>query len=170
MTQPIDYLINDNTHRRSHWLATYISKHFKKDISIVELGCGVGRNLMHLYGQGFREIYGFDIFQPHIDLGRNYFPHLKIYKENLNHFTIQADLIFTIAVLQHVENIDYSHIVEGCDALITVEDEKRKGPIHFPRNYKKVFEPLGMRQINTIENVSGLSHNFIMRHFVKETE
>ena len=54
--------------------------------------------------------------------------------------------------------------------LVTIEDERGSSWRHFPRNYRKVFERLGMKQTEDLNchGVDGLSAAFYARVFEKE--
>ena len=83
-------------------------------------------------------------------------------------------LVFTMAVLEHIppENDGvFDHIARlGKYNLLTVEDEvSSHGDRHFPRNYKRVFEDLGLEQVKAWGNLIDLSKSFVMRWF-KERE
>ena len=54
--------------------------------------------------------------------------------------------------------------------LITVEDEKNVSDRHFPRNYMKIFESLGLRQVyeKHLSQNEGLNKKFYARVFVKQ--
>ena len=74
-----------------------------------------------------------------------------------------------MAVLQHIppENDEvFAHIARlGKYNLLTIEDESYSSSRHFPRNYKVVFEKLGLRQIRGWKQLVGLNKTFVMRWF-----
>ena len=78
-------------------------------------------------------------------------------------------LVFTMAVLQHIppENESvFEHVARlGKYNLLVIEDETYSSSRHFPRNYKEVFEGLGMTQIRAWRNLPDLSKSFVMRWF-----
>ena len=86
---------------------------------------------------------------------------------------VTFDIVFTMAVLEHIHpdsGFIFSEMVRITNKyLITVEDEKAAGWRHFPRNYKKVFESLGMKQVyqTNCKEIVGLGSNFWVRIFVK---
>jgi hypothetical protein len=80
-----------------------------------------------------------------------------------------------MATLEHIHDdsavevfANISRITAKC--LITVEDEVGISPLHFQRNYKTIFERLGMKQIvNCIpSHVEGLGFDFQARVFRKK--
>jgi|GEM_PF-2464290 hypothetical protein len=85
------------------------------------------------------------------------------------------DLVYTMAVLEHIHDESefiFSHITRITrKILITIEDEGGISWRHFPRNYKKIFENLGMKQIEEINfkktRVPGIKKEFFGRVFTK---
>ena len=80
--------------------------------------------------------------------------------------------MFTMAALQHIHPDSewvFPEIVRITDTLITVEDEVATTWLCFSRNYKAIFEKLGMKQIEALScaNVPGLSCDYIARVFGK---
>ena len=73
----------------------------------------------------------------------------------------EYNLVFTMAFLQHIhpdsEFIlkDIARITRGY--LVTIEIEDMRAWSLFPRNYRKVFEALGFRQVEQID-CSGVKH------------
>ena len=53
--------------------------------------------------------------------------------------------------------------------LVIIEDEWQVSNRHFPRNYKDIFENLGMTQLEDINcvHIPGLNKNFFARVFSK---
>ena len=94
---------------------------------------------------------------------------LKIVEFDDSHF----DVVYTMAVLMHIHP-DSEFIFKEItritkDRLIVIEDEKCISPRHFPRNYKSVFENLGMRQIyfnDKVPGSSGFCRIFIHSNFI----
>jgi len=78
-----------------------------------------------------------------------------------------------MAVLEHIPTESEFIFGEMCritrHLLITIEDEQGISWRHFPRNYQRVFESLGLKQIEEINcvKVSGLGEDFIARVFKK---
>ncbi len=85
-------------------------------------------------------------------------------------------LVFTMAVLEHLHTdsercfADIARITR--DHLITIEDESKVSWRHFPRLYQRVFEPLGLQQIEATvcnEEEHGLSKVHVARVFRKDS-
>ena len=85
----------------------------------------------------------------------------------------EFDIVFTMAVLEHIhrdsEWIFAEMIRITKNYLITIEDEKGISWRHFPRSYRKVFEPLGMIQIEEhgCDSVARLGSDVYARVFKK---
>lgn len=164
--------------RRSEFLTGIAMKYMDLDATVLELGCNAGRNLDHLYRAGFRNLTAVEISQRAIDVFRATYPdaagatsiHVGALEEGLPEFgDSQFDFVFTMAVLEHVHDAseavftDIARITRG--VLVTIEDEREYSARHFPRNYKRIFERLGMTQMESITPVADLSDAFVARVF-----
>jgi len=147
---------------KSSFLVQLVEKYVNTG-RILEIGCNVGRNLNHLYLAGFRELTGIEINEDACQLLKKRYPdmagHVQIYnapiEEVIREFEdSEFDVVFTMAVLERVHTDSewiFSEMVRIADKLlITIEAERWYSRRHFPRNYRKVFEPLGMKQIEEI--------------------
>jgi hypothetical protein len=83
------------------------------------------------------------------------------------------EAIFTMAVLEHIHSDSkwvFKEIVRVSKKyLITIEDERRVSWRHFPRHYRKIFEKVGMKQIEEIQcnkEDHGLRNSFYARVFI----
>jgi len=168
--------------RRSEFLVKIVTRYAKQNASILEIGCNVGRNLNHLFLAGFKELTGIEISKNAVQLLRQSYPEMArlttIYnapvEEVIRGLTDgEFDVVFTMAVLEHIHTDSewvFPEIVRITkDLLITIEDEQTPSWRHFPRNYKTVFEPLGMKQIEELNcnSVGGLDSNYLLRVFKK---
>lgn len=175
MNDPATYL---DSEERSAFLLSLVKQHVGTDAAVIELGCNVGRNLHYLWQGGYRNLSGVEINEQAIKLMHEHFPDMKIpvYQGTIEDRIKELgkhDLVFTMAVLEHIHHD--SEWVFGEIAritkktLITIEDEKHTSMRHFPRNYKKVFESLGLRQVyeHNCADVPKLSAKFYARIFVK---
>lgn len=166
------------TVQRSKYLVKVISKLFsQKTITILELGSNVGRNLHYLDQAGYNNLQGIEGSKTYFDEIHKYFPNIltKTYLgsiekiiEDDNLMLDKYDLIFTMAVLEHIppeiENVVFQGIVKRAKFLLTIEDEVCNSNRHFPRNYRMIFESLGMIHVKSW-NFPPLSSNFKMRLF-----
>jgi len=169
---------------RSELLVRLTEKYCSKDGKILEIGCNVGRNLHYLHQAGFRNLCGIEISQQAVDLMVQRFPEMAEsarilvgpVEEKIKELSDgEFDLVFTMAVLEHIHTESEWIFAEMArvakDYLITLEDEAQLSWRHFPRNYKKIFEPLGFQELESFECVMethGMNPNFRGRIFKKE--
>lgn len=167
---------------RRQFLVGLIKRYADSNARILEIGCNVGGNLNYLFLAGFKKLEGIEISENALQLLRQSYAemarHTKLYnkpvEEVIGSFQDgRFDVVFTMAVLQHIHTDSewvFSEMVKITrDFLITVEDERGTSWRHFPRNYKKVFESRGMKQVQEFNcsEVAGLGSNFFARIFRK---
>lgn len=166
---------------RSEFLVDLVREYATTSSKILEIGCNVGRNLHYLHEAGFRSLFGIEISEDAVKEMGVSFPELardaRIYvqpaEEALPSLEDRKfDLTFTMAVLEHIHYENdwlFAHIVRVTGrTFISIEDEKNVSERHFPRNYRRVFEALGMRQVERIggRRIAGLaSRYFVARVF-----
>ena len=173
--EPKRYLIGEG---RSTFLIDLIRKYFIDwDTNILEIGCNSGRNLNRLYEAGFLCLNGIEINPDAFELLIKTFPEMAGCAEIWNcpveyiisdFDTDRFDLTFTLAVLEHIHpdsEFVFDHMARISKCIITVEDEVNESTRHCPRNYRKVFESRGMRQIEEwpCTDVEGLGSDFVAR-------
>jgi len=119
--------------------------------SILELGCNVGRNLNYLRTKGYKNLTGVELNKEAV---KNSLKGFKIFDSSIEDFLKKSEtkygLIFTMAVLEHLPKKSewvFAEMSKRAKYILTIEDEKSLNKICFPRNYKKIFESLGMKQI-----------------------
>ncbi|MDP1853042.1 MAG: methyltransferase domain-containing protein [Candidatus Omnitrophota bacterium] len=178
---PTEYL---KCRERSAFLLNLITKYLDKKDRVLEIGCNVGRNLNELFCAGFNNLSGVEINKNAIEIMKTVYPNMaqviKIYQGPVENFIgsfedDSFDSVYTMAVLEHIHTDSefiFSHMARiARKILVTIEDERGVSWRHFPRNYKKVFEDLGMRQIEEISlkqtKVEGLDKKFFARVFKK---
>jgi len=167
---------------RSEFLFKFITEYVNSKAKILEIGCNVGRNLNYLFNVGYKNLEGVEISEEAIDLMRKTYPEMtrsiKVYNNSIeemikNFKNNSFDLVFTMAILQHIHpdgEFIFPEIVRITKKyLITVENEKAVDWRHFPRNYKKIFEPLGLKQIQQckVEKIKSIGFNYWLRVFQK---
>lgn len=163
---PTDYL---NAEPRSLFLLKVMRKHANADMKILEIGCNVGRNLNYLLESGYTDLSGIEICEDAVRLLKKNYPELKdarIYnspvEDVIREFSdSEFDIIFTMATLEHIHKDSewvFGEMARVSKLIITIEDEHGISKRHFPRDYKKVFEGLGMKQVEEIDcsDVEGL--------------
>lgn len=145
--------------------------------ALLELGSGAGRNLEYLYYWGYRNLEAIEFNQTAIDAMRKFAPVLsKVYVhpmalEDFDFSSKAYDVIFSVATLLHIPDI--KKIARGVmhsarQYIITMEDEMRKGDVHFKRNYRKVFhkhpfEEIAHWKLNTQDDLP--RHGYHLRVF-----
>jgi SAM-dependent methyltransferase len=145
---------------RSNKLISLFDKFCSKEDNILELGCNIGRNLHYLYESGYKNLYGIDINQKALDVGKALYPNtvakLPLICSTIEDYIIfmlenEIDVMFTMGVLMHIHPSSIwifnqmRHITKKY--LITVEQEDELCEHVFPRDYKFIFEHLGMKQV-----------------------
>jgi 2-polyprenyl-3-methyl-5-hydroxy-6-metoxy-1,4-benzoquinol methylase len=142
--------------KRSEYLVSLVKQYVKTNASIIELGCDVGRNLYQLWQAGYKNLAGVEINEDVVRLMKERFPEMRpiIYQGSIEDRIKELqeyDLVFTVAVLEHIHRDSewvFPEIAKRARMLITIEGEKKNvSELHFPRNYKNVFEALGLHQI-----------------------
>ncbi|MDH7490469.1 MAG: class I SAM-dependent methyltransferase [Anaerolineae bacterium] len=149
---------------------------------LLEIGCNVGRNLYYLFTAGFTDLTGIEISAQAVDVLKATFPdmaqRIRIHNAAAESVlpileTNSFEIVFTMAVLEHIHRDSewlFGEIVRVTRGyLITIEDEEHISWRHFPRNYRKVFERLGLRQIHSEDcsAIPGLGPGFVARIFQK---
>ena len=158
-------------------------KGINENSSIMEIGCNCGKNLNYLYERRYQNLSGIEISPKAVALMRKEFPNLyynsSIFVNSLEGElkyikSCSVDVIFSLAVLMHIHTNSefiFKELVRITKKyIITLEDEKCSPAwSHYPRNYKRVFEGLGMKQIKEVNvgNVKGLVGH-TLRVFRKE--
>ncbi len=176
--RPSDYILKDE---RSRYLLEKI-QNLGKDINILEIGCNVGRNLNYLYNNNYTDLSAVEISEAALVKFKDVFgetynaisiynsPVEEFFKENSN---LQYDLIYTMAVLEHIHTDSdwiFEHMVKQTSKyILIIEDENSISWKHFPRNYKKIFENLGMKQIEFDDSLIAkvIHKGFVYRLFEK---
>lgn len=146
------------------------SRGISKESRILEIGCNVGRNLNFLYKEGYKNIEGIEISSRAVELMREHYPEMAAEIKIFNHPIEEVikdfgdgnyDLVFTVAVLEHIHYESewvFNEIVRITSTnIITIEDELGVGDRHFTRNYNKVFIPMGLKQVYS-ENLDREEH------------
>jgi SAM-dependent methyltransferase len=163
---------------RSVYLVRVIERLFpnKNRFKILELGSNVGRNLYYLKKAGY-SVEGIEGSRTYFDSIPKFFPDViglthfgqieqVLHEDNL--LLDRFDLIFTMAVLEHIppeiEDRVFIGIKKRTKWLLTIEDEKCDDWKHFPRNYQKVIEQYDF-EVKDSWNYPPLGLNFVMRLF-----
>lgn len=141
--EPVDYWSHIE---RSEFLYKFIDV-VPKDLNIVELGCNCGRNVFYLNDKGFN-VTGMDINPNAIEFNQG----LPIWCQSIEDYfrcNPEPDMYFSMAVLEHLPFSSDWVFAEMAKAkyVLTIEDEITDGGAFHKRNYKEIFESLGMEEI-----------------------
>lgn len=157
VNRPEEYLAHKG---RSEFLLRFLSPYLGPDVSVLEIGCNVGRNLAHLHDAGYRRLIGIELNGEALAVLRATYPSLGStatlvnapVEEAISEMLDQSvDIAFTMAVLEHLHPdsewvFDEMVRVTG-STIVTVEDEHGVSRHHTPRDYRTVFEARGLRQV-----------------------
>lgn len=168
---------------RSETLVDIFERYVPKSDRILEVGCNVGRNLNHLYMAGYKNLAGIEISDAAVQKMKELYPvvsaaseiRLGSVEDVIGEFG-DGDFatIFTMAVLVHIH--PESEWVLGEIAkktncrLIIVEDERCVSWRHFRRQYRDIFEHLGLQQVEEIHPYPGLNCSYIARIFERSAK
>ena len=122
----------------------------EKDWSILEIGCGTGRNLVGLKKAGFENLLGIEISEKTVEVGRAAFPEYKKIPvtiapiEEVANELQEFDVIYTQGCLMHLP-YDLDWVIEvikqqARHLILTNEGEPRCGVHVWGRDYKKYIE------------------------------
>lgn len=140
-----------HTQQRSIYLTNIFKKYIHNKSKILEIGCNCCRNLSYLYNANYHNLYGIEINENALSLSRKFFNNLDnvvlinsaIEDFILNFKDNEFDVVFTMAVLQHIHvdsNWIFEHIARiSKQYIILIELETR--------DYKKIFEKFNFKQI-----------------------
>ena len=167
---PEEYL-SPAASQRSCFLVDLVRRYCPEQTSVLEIGCNAGRNLDFLYRAGFEDLHAIEINGRALKLMGETYPdwaaNVRIHNSSIEDALPPMEsnrygLVFTMAVLEHLHTdsercfADIARITR--DHLITIEDENKVSWRHFPRLYQRIFEPLGLQQIEeTVCNEEELS-------------
>jgi len=167
------------------FIVDIVRRHARPDWKVLEIGCNAGANLNQLFRAGFTKLGGIEINAKAVKLFKETFPevasHAEIYNAPVEDVirTIPDgafNIVFTMAVLEHIPKDSewaFREMVRVAkDYLVTIEDERSSGWGHFRRNYRKVFERLGMEQVEFVDcgDIDGLGDGFHARVFEKKAD
>jgi len=128
--------------------------------SIIEIGCGIGRNLDFLRRNRYTRLAGVDINPDAIVYLRKRYWRLKrrgvFHAGDFENYVpvvnaMKFDLLFTMSTFNHTpydSDDAIRGIVKGIPLLITIEMEQSETQRHFPRDFKAFFEGIGYKQIH----------------------
>lgn len=160
-----DYL---NNFEGSEIFVSVVKKYLpnNNDARVLEIGSNVGRNLNAMLKNGYMNLSGIEINSNAVEAMKTHYPELakkvRIYnttvEEKIREFADnEFVLVFTVAVLMNIHSESewiFSEMVRIAKKFIIIfEDETGNATKNFPRDYKKIFENLGMKQIQYIDSL-----------------
>jgi len=145
---------------RSQYLLGILDRYAKKNDRIFELGCNIGRNLNHLYTNGYKNLETVEINANALAQLKQSFPEMaqavKLNNASAEEFMPglsdgQFDVIYTMAVLLHIHPESewiFEHMARAtAQHLVVIEAESSVEYKLYARNYKAIFEGYGMTEI-----------------------
>ena len=140
---------------RSEFLHTLFVEHkIRKDSSVLEIGCNMGRNLNYLQSKGYKNLSGVEISEKALTCCNEVYPSLGATLYNSPIETIiesfrndQFSIVFTCAVLMHI-HVSSEWVFDEIARIakkhiILLEDRKR--------DYQKIFETEKFVQVKTYQ-------------------
>lgn len=131
-----------------------LQKYADPKMSILELGCGTGRNLAGLADAGFKHLAGIEINETAVKLGRKTFPRFRKIPVTVSPLETvirelePVDVIFTSGVLMHLPH-DLEWVISllrsKARKVILVNEGEREASFHaWPHDYKSLIEAGGL--------------------------
>lgn len=149
-----------NQERGQYFLEKLEKLNLSKNNPILELGPNSGFILSFLYINGFHNLTGIEINPDAIKTMKEYFSNVyencTIINDSLENALPQIPdgsfvLVYSMGAIMHVpaeSNFIFEHIARiSKKYIISVEGENMLSSRHYPRDYKKIYENLGFKQI-----------------------
>ncbi len=179
--QPADYL--EVGAESSEFLVALLERHDASRGPVLELGCNAGRNLKHLHDGGWTELAAIELNAGALELLTERNPEVAE-SATLMQGTLEERLpeladdsfqtVFSMAVLEHLHfdsDWVFDHVARVARGLVvTIENEEDVSERTFPRDYRAVFEPLGLRQVDEVRDPPGFGgerNGFVARVFTR---
>lgn len=132
---------------------------------VLEVGCGAGANLAHLYDHGYRDLVGIELNPEMVSLFETHYGE-AFRATDVRTAPIETaigelasdsvDAVACVAVLAHLppdSEFVFDELVRvASDTIVTIENERTVDEIFFPRNYADVFGSRGCRQVDTVDS------------------
>ena len=148
----------------------YIQEFISNDSLVLEVGCGTGR-YSHLFSN-VKRLYSFDFMVDFVEVAKSISPsNAEVFVDDVTElkFNSPVDLIFTMTVLQHVEDIDFA-VINLCNLnatdIILLEGDLYISNSHyqFQHDYVAIFRDLGFEVYNSFYLDDSLP-NTMVYHF-----
>lgn len=176
---PETYLDGPKTKERSEYLVHLFLKFFpERDITILEIGSNVGRNLFYLFNNGYKKLAGVEINKRAIDLMsvhyNDCYKNTLIFNQPIENCIKdfddkKFDVVFTMAVLEHIHpksNWIFNELGRIAKNIIIIEDEKSLSWRHFPRRYNQIFKFMEQIYYEDCSYIQGFNKGFMARIFI----
>jgi len=161
-----------------------LKRYAKKRDSILEIGCGTGRNLVALKKAGFKKLCGIELSPITVAIGWKNFPEYKDIQviigpaEKVIDDVGDFDVIYTSGLLMHIPPEHewlFERISQKARKMIMTNEGElgRKVTEHaWNRDYKTIFEALGWQEVEmeTGDKYPPLPATTIKRVFTKPKE
>lgn len=165
----------------THLVVNTIERYCDRKMSILEIGCGTGRNLVGLKRAGFNNISGIEISPKAVEIGRAYFHEYRDISviiapvEDVAESLPDYDVIYTQGCLMHLP-YELDWVIEKIKRqanylILTNEGEPRYSEHVWARNYKEYITSGGAWKQVEMENGSKyppLPSSTIKRVFIRE--
>jgi len=176
--RPEFYLNLDNV---SKLVVSTLARYITKKDTILEIGCGTGRNLVALKAAGYKKLCGIELSPKTVEVGRAHFPEYQKIQlligpaEKMIEEVGEFDVIFTSGLLMHIPPEHewlFERISQKARKLIMVNEGESPRALSehaWNRNYQEIFEKLGWTQVEmeTGEKYPPLPETTIKRVFVR---
>ena len=167
-------------HNISAMVLDVMERYAQKTWSILEIGCGTGRNLVALKQAGYKKVRGIELSKRTIEVGRARFPEYESISvinapvEDSIRQIRSSDVIYTSGLLMHLP-YEADWVLNAISRkarhlIMTNESEISSKIVHYwRRDYQAVFEALGWRQVEmtTGDMYPPLSKATIKRVFLR---
>ena len=160
-------------HARSRGLIAMFDRVVPKDARIVEVGCGVGRNLAALHDKGWTNLEGIEINPHAIELLRKTYPQLKdvpIHEGAAEDVLPkladdQYNVAFTMSTLQHIhpDSVElFDNLVRVAGQIFVIEGPPASTHRQYPHDYDDLFTSRGMTALQTkpMSEIAGVGPAF----------
>lgn len=146
---------------RSQTILKMLGSRIRHDFTILEVGCGAGRNLNHLYRSGFKRLAGIEISAAAVEKLRHVYSQLSSININvepaedvLQHYKSGSfDVVFTMAMLEHIHPLSkniFAEIARVARRYVLAVEPRYGNTTHrqYPWNIIKEFESVGLKLID----------------------
>ncbi len=176
--RPEWYLGLDNV---SQLVVSTLERYADKSDTVLEIGCGTGRNLVALKKIGFKYLSGIELSPKTVEVGRQHFPAYKRIQvligpaEHVIEEVGEIDVIYTVGLFMHIPPEHewlFEQIAKKAQKVImTIEGESLRAQSEhaWNRDYQLIFEKYGWVQVEmeTCEKYPPLPVTTVKRIFMK---